>query len=125
MIRRLNNETDLVLGYHLSGTITQEDVKTAQREMRPMLDQYGKVRLLIHLGDLEIPQAAAAWQDLKYAHVYLTDVERLAVVGDDTWQAWVTKVVDLPTQGKIRFFEESETQQAWDWVRKDSNPTGW
>jgi hypothetical protein len=124
MIRRLNNEADLLLGYHLSGTITQEDVKLAQREIRSVLDRYGKVRLLIHLGDLEIPQAAAAWQDLKYTQVYLTDVERMAVVGDDAWQAWVTKVVDLPTQGKIRFFEESETQQAWDWVRTDSNPTG-
>jgi hypothetical protein len=116
MIQKLDNDLEKVLAFHISGTVTQADVRTAQQEMKRVLDQFGKVRILIHLGDLEIPTAAAAWQDLKYANVYMTDVERLALVGDDAWQEWVTKAVDIPTQGKMRFFDETEIQQAWAWI---------
>jgi hypothetical protein len=116
MIQRLDNDLEKVLAYHISGTVTQADVRSAQQEMKSVLDQFGKVRLLIHLGDLEIPKAGAAWQDLKYTNVYLTDVERLALVGDAAWQEWVTKAVDLPTRGKMRFFEEAEIQRAWEWI---------
>jgi hypothetical protein len=121
MIQKLDNDLEKVLAYHISGTVTQADVQVAQQEMKSVLDRFGKVRLLIHLGDLEIPKAGAAWQDLKYADVYLTDVERLALVGDASWQEWVTKAVDLPTQGKMRFFDETEIQQAWAWI--DNNTT--
>ncbi|MBX3001891.1 MAG: STAS/SEC14 domain-containing protein [Caldilineaceae bacterium] len=124
MIQRLNSGSEQVLAYHLSGKVTQEDVRAAQQELKAMLNRLGKVRILLQLGDLEIPEAAAAWQDLKYAQVYMTDVERLAVVGDASWQAWMTKAVDLPAQGMIRFFEESKIQQAWDWVREEINSAG-
>jgi hypothetical protein len=121
MIQRIDNDLEKVLAYHISGTVTQADVRIAQQEMKSVLDQYGKVRLLIHLGELEIPKAGAAWQDLKYTNVYLTDVERLALVGDAAWQEWVTKAVDVPTRGKMRFFEEVEIQQAWEWIGNNTN----
>jgi hypothetical protein len=118
MIKKLNSTSDQILAYHLSGTVTQEDVKAAQQDIKEVLARFGTVRMLLHLGDLEIPEAKAAWQDLKYTRVYMTDVERLALIGDAAWQEWVTKAADLPSQGKMRFFEESELQQAWEWVQE-------
>jgi hypothetical protein len=118
MIKRLSSDSGQVLAYQLSGVITQEDVKLAQEDMKEVLARFGTVRMLIHLGDLKIPEAEAAWQDLKFTRVYLNDVERLAVVGDAAWQEWMTKAADLPSQGKIRFFEKDEVPQAWAWIEE-------
>jgi hypothetical protein len=116
MIKRLSSDSGQVLAYQLSGVITQEDVKLAQEDMKEVLAKFGTVRMLIHLGDLKIPEAEAAWQDLKFTRVYLNDVERLAVVGDAAWQEWLTKAANLPSEGKMRFFETEKVPQAWEWI---------
>ena len=118
MIKRLNSDSGQVLAYQCSGAITQEDVKFVQEDMKQALAQFGEVRMLLHLGDLETPEAEAVWQDLKYTRVYLTEMERLAVVGDAAWQEWMMKAADLPTQGKMRFFEKEEIPQAWAWIEE-------
>jgi hypothetical protein len=118
MIKKLSSDSGQVLAYQCSGTITQEDVEFVQEDMKQALEQFGEVRMLLHLGDLETPEAEAVWQDLKFTKVYMTKMERLAVVGDAAWQEWMTKAADLPSQGKMRFFEKDEVPQAWAWIEE-------
>jgi hypothetical protein len=85
MYRALSESDGNVLGYYCSGKITQAEVKEVHREIRRVLDEHEKVRLLLQLGDLAVPELKAALEDLKLTPKYVKDVERLAVVGHESW----------------------------------------
>jgi hypothetical protein len=119
MYRTLPQSEGKVLGYECSGTITEPEVKEIHREIESVLEEQGNLRFLIHIADLDFPEAKAVWEDLKLTPTYVKDVERFAIVGDAGWQEWATKVTDLITKGEARFFEASQLDEAWDWVLED------
>ena len=113
-----------VLGVRVGGTITGDDYE----RFRPVIDarvrEYGAVRILIHMhdfhgwGDLE-----AMWEDAKLDAAHYADVERLAMVGEERWQEWVTRLTDLLATGNVRYFDEADLDEAWAWVRSGTTPT--
>jgi hypothetical protein len=116
MVHALPQSTDNVLGYRCSGTVTTAEIRETHREIRRALDEHGKIRLLLHIADLELPEAKAVVEDFKLTSAYLGDVERYAIVSDAKWHEWMTSVVDLITRGDARHFEADELDRAWDWV---------
>lgn len=117
MYRRLEQSAGNVLGYHLSGKLTEEEVKEIYREVEGVIEQHGKARLLCVLGDLSMPEMGAAWEDLKRTPQWVKDLERLALVGDERWQRWMAGVSDLISQGEAEFFREGDIDKAWEWVK--------
>jgi hypothetical protein len=119
MYELLDQSTGNVLGIRVSGSITGDDYE----RFRPILDaraeQHGSVRLLIHMdgfdgwGDLD-----ALWEDLKLDVDHYDDVERMAVVGEERWQDWMTRLTDLVAPGDVRYFEDAALDEAWAWVRR-------
>ena len=116
MYHALPQSTDNILGYRLSGTVTEQETRELHREIREALDEHGTVRFLLHLGDLGLPEARAVLEDLKLSGAYLRDVERYAIVGDAKWHAWMTGITDLVTRGDARHFGADELDLAWDWI---------
>ncbi len=119
MYRKLNSSRENILGYHLSGTITKNEVREIERELNAAIERWGKIRMLVELGDLSFPTPAAVWQDLKFTPQWVKDVERAAVVGNATWQQVVTKLAGIFSRGEARYFDSSELQAAWDWVQEE------
>lgn len=117
MYRVLENQ-DGVIGYRLSGTLTDKEVKEIQREVESIADEHGRVRMLCEMGDFSRAEPAAIWQDLKFTPQYAENLEKFAVVGDKRWHEWVTKLADAAMPIESRYFEASELDQAWDWVRR-------
>lgn len=127
MYELLDQTKDNVLGVRVSGTITGDDYE----RFRPVIDErvrrYGKVRLLVHMHDFDgwgdpgsSPGQAldALWEDLKLDAAHYTDVERLAMVGEERWQDWMTRLTDLLAPGDVRYFDEAALDAAWAWVRE-------
>ena len=115
-----------VLGVRVSGTITGDDYE----RFRPVLDErvreFGTVRLLIHMddfhgwGDLD-----ALWEDAKLDAAHYADVERLAMVGEERWQDWVTRLTDLFAPGDVRYFDEDDLAASWAWIREGVTFPAW
>lgn len=107
-----------ILGIRVSGSVTGDDYE----RFRPLLDErarrYGKVRLLIHMVDFDgWGDLGAMWEDLKLDTAHYADVERLAMVGEERWQDWVTRLTDLLAPGDVRYFDVSDLDDAWAWIR--------
>ena len=117
MYRKLAQSEGNVLGYHCSGTITQPEVKEIHREIEQTLADHGSVRLLMEIGDLDMPEPQAALEDLKLTPEYLTKVERYAIVGDAAWQKWLTRFTGVVSRGEAKYFEADRLTDAWAWVR--------
>ena len=44
------------------------------------------------------------------------DLGKTAIVGDSKWEEWATDIASLFFDADMKFFEESESVQAWRWV---------
>ena len=119
MYRPLPRSTGNVLGYHCSGTITEAEVKEIHREIKDAVAEHGKIRFLLHIADLDLPEAKAVWEDLKLTKTYVADVERYAIVGEAKWHDWLTSMTDKVTKGDARHFDADQLDEAWEWVLTD------
>jgi hypothetical protein len=120
MYRRTSDNGGDVLGYRLSGRLTEVEVKEIQREMDAAIEEHGKVRVLCEMGDFSGADPSAVWQDMKFTPTYVKDLERFALVGDKRWHKVVTELSDKLGFADAEFFEVSQLEEAWDWIRGEA-----
>jgi len=116
MYQSLSQGSGNVLGYRCTGQITAAEVKEIHREIREALAEHEKIRILLHLAELDLPTAKSVWEDLKLLPAYVADVERYAIVGDARWHEWLSGLTDTFTQGESRHFQADRIEEAWDWL---------
>lgn len=117
MIEQLPSPSANVLGFKLSGTLHDGDYKT----FVPAIDAAagtGKVRLLAQFHDFQGWDAKALWDDIKFATTHCTKIERLALVGEKTWEKWMAKVCVPFTLAKVQYFDAAAIDQAWAWLQE-------
>lgn len=117
MIEQLQSPSEKVLGFKLSGKLHDEDYKT----FVPLVDEAakaGKVRMLAQLHDFHGWDAKALWDDIKFATTHCTKFDRIAMVGETTWQKWMAAVCKPFTMAKVKYFDASEIDQAWAWLQE-------
>lgn len=115
MIEQLASPSGKALGFRLSGTLHDADYKT----FVPVIDAAGpgKVRLLAEFHDFHGWAPRALWDDIKFATTHCTRFDRIALVGEKTWQKWMARICEPFTAAKVRYFEASEIDAAWEWLQ--------
>lgn len=119
MYTKLKESTDTVLGYHVSGKVTRSEVEEIQHEINQAIQDHGKIRFLGAVGDLDMPEPGAVWQDLKMLPDYIKHIERVAVVGEAKWQKWATKLSDSVLPMEARHFTQAQLLDAWRWLKDE------
>jgi len=116
MIEQLKSDSPKVLGFKMSGKLHDEDYKTFVPVVEAAVAANGKIRLLAQFEDFHGWDLHALWDDIKFSTKHCLDLERIALVGDKTWEKWMAKVCKPFTMAKIRYFQVSETAAAWAWL---------
>lgn len=118
MIEQLSSGSLKVLGFKMSGRLHDEDYA----QFVPLIDnaiaKEGKVRILAQFQDFRGWDAQALWDDIKFSTTHCTKIERIALVGDRTWEKWMAKVCKPFTMAKVRYFDASEFNAAWAWLEE-------
>jgi hypothetical protein len=118
MIEKLPQSTDTVLGFKLSGKLHDADYQN----FVPMIDgavaKQGKVRMLAQFHDFHGWDAKALWDDIKFSTTHCTKIDRIALVGEKTWEKWMATVCKPFTMAKVRYFDASESDAAWTWLKE-------
>lgn len=70
----------------ITGKLEKEDYDIFVPEIDQQIKQYGKVNMLLELIDFHSWTAGAARKDTKFGVRHFNDIERLAIVGDKTWE---------------------------------------
>ncbi|HID46936.1 MAG TPA: hypothetical protein EYP34_14450 [Chromatiaceae bacterium] len=109
---------DNIYAFKATGKLTDEDYQQFLPRLTTLIHKYGPLSLLIELEDFQGWEQKAAWEDMQYGLQHDDDFDRIAIVGENRWQKWMTALGNLFTHTKIRFFMRDELQQAWDWLRK-------
>ncbi len=118
MIEVLPSDSSKVLGFRLSGTLHDQDYARFVPAVDAAVAQEGKVRLLAQFHDFHGWDAKALWDDIKFSTTHCTKIERIAMVGDKTWEKWMAKVCKPFTMAKIEYFDASQIDAAWKWLRE-------
>jgi hypothetical protein len=116
MIEPISGLGDKVLGFKLSGKLHDEDYKTFVPLVDEAIAKSGKVRLLSVFHDFHGWDAKALWDDIKFSTTHCTKIERIALVGESTWEKWMAKVCKPFTMAKIRYFNAADIEAAKTWL---------
>ncbi|HNO75037.1 MAG TPA: STAS/SEC14 domain-containing protein [Nitrosomonas mobilis] len=102
----------------IAGKLEKEDYDIFAPEIDQQIKQYGKINLLVELIDFHGWTAGAAWEDTKLGVRHFNDIERLAIVGDKTWEKGMAYFSKAFTLAKVRYFDISERDEAEAWIRE-------
>src|ERR1043166_9716442 len=105
-----------VLEVHVSGTLAKEDYTHFVPEVDRLVEQHGKIRVLLDMQDFHGWNAAALWEDIKFDVKHFSDIERVAMVGERKWQEAMSKFCRPFTTAKLRYFDHSQTAAAHQWA---------
>ena len=116
MIEQLPSPSGRALAFRLSGLVHDADYRVFVPLVDAAIAQDGKVRLLAQFEDFRGWDAHALWDDIKFSATHCTRMERIALVGDRRWEAFMAKVCKPFTMAGIRYFDHSEVEAARAWI---------
>jgi hypothetical protein len=118
MIEQLPLTTGKVLAFKLSGKLHDGDYKTFVPLIDDAIAKSGKVRILAQFHDFRGWDLHALWDDIKFSTTHCTKIERIAIVGDKTWEKWMAMVCKPFTRASVRYFDEHELAAAAAWLEE-------
>jgi hypothetical protein len=62
--------------------------------------------------------AGALWEDAKFAVKHYADIERIAMVGETTWQHGMATFCKPFTRATTRYFDHAEMVEARKWLEE-------
>ena len=118
MIEQLSSPAARAVGFKMSGKLHDEDYKKFVPLVDAAIAKEGKVRILAEFHDFHGWDLHALWDDIKFSTTHCTKIERIALVGDKKWEAWMAKVCKPFTMAKIQYFDASNSAAAWKWLEE-------
>lgn len=107
-----------VIEIQLSEKLTKDDYGACVPLIEQLLDQHGKIRMLVVMRDFHGWTPGALWEDIKFDMHHFKDIERLAFVGENRWQKGMALFCKPFTSAAIRYFQETESDKALEWLHQ-------
>ena len=112
----LEERQDRLVEVHVKGKIDREDYQHTMPELDRLIEQQGKIRLLVDMTGFDGWTVGALWEDLKFDARHFTDIERVAMVGEKKWQKNLSWFCRPFATAKIRYFDRGAMSEARDWA---------
>ena len=116
MIEILTGLPAHTVGFKLSGKLHDDDYKKFVPLVDAEIAKEGKVNVLAQFEDFRGWDLHALWDDIKFSATHCTKIDRIALVGNRTWEEWMAKVCKPFTRAKIRYFDAANIEAARAWL---------
>lgn len=117
MLRQLEESHDQVIGYSMADDVSDAEYRQAASELRDAIARHGKIRLLFRLSDLSLQSFFAALDErFRFVQEHADDIERVAIVSDDTATGLLTRLTEGVAPIETRHFGRDEEPTAWAWL---------
>jgi hypothetical protein len=118
VFEKLENSSGNVVGFKAIGTITASDYKILVPEIRALVEKEGNVFMLLDLSDFKWEKMEAWLSDMKFAWEFHNEIEKMAIVGDKSWEKWMAHLAKPFYARDAKFFHSSDIVKAWAWLRE-------
>jgi hypothetical protein len=110
-------EGSKVLEVEASGKLTRADFERFIPEVERFIKSRGKIRVLLVMHQFHVWNLGALWEEAKFDMRHFDDFERIAMVGENKWQQWMSRACEPFTSAQIRYFHADEIETARTWLR--------
>jgi len=121
MINKLPESEGPVLGFEVTGKVSLDEENAWIKKIEKEIEQYGKVSVLVVLGEQASWGVEAGLKDLKWIMTHLKQVHKVAIVSESKVWKWLI-TLDSPFAKLVgiseKHFELSEMADAWKWVKE-------
>ena len=101
----------------VSERLTKADYRALSPKVEELIRRFGKIRVVFEMRDFHGWDASALWEDIKFDIKHFSDIDLLALVGDQDWEKGMSIFCKPFTGARIRYFDLSEIYKAYDWIR--------
>ena len=105
-----------LLEVHVAGKLTREDYGHFVPEFERLVRLHGKLSVLFDMSGFHGWEAGALWEDVKFDLKHFTDIERLAMVGDQKWEHGMATFCKPFTSATIRYIDQADAAGARQWL---------
>ncbi|HZK80023.1 MAG TPA: STAS/SEC14 domain-containing protein [Humisphaera sp.] len=104
---------------HLSGKLQKSDYAHFAPAVDEVIEKDGKIRMLVEMQDFHGWTPGGVWEDTKFGARHFSDIERLAIVGDKTWERWMATFCKPFTRAAVKYFPIDKQGEARSWVMQN------
>jgi uncharacterized protein YkvS len=102
-----------VLKVHVYAEFTLGDFREFEDAVTNELREYEHVNVLFDLTNMERFSMDMAMEELKFNKQHAHDYERIAVVTDNQWHAWVGWLAGAFVDAEVQQFDDPDNAAAW------------
>lgn len=117
MVKYLDTDREDLVAVVVSGTLEREDYNQLIPHVEAKIRQYGKINLYWEMNGFEGWNMASALQDLKLDLRHANDFRRVAMVGAQKWEDWLTQLMKPFSDAEVKYFDLTERELAMAWVK--------
>jgi hypothetical protein len=110
-------KTSVTLSIKATGTVTKSDYDQLQPLIQNLVQAQGNIHLLLDMTEFEGENIDALKKDLTLGQDLSGKVEKMAIVGDQKWEKWMTQLMDSFSAKGAEFFKSADIDYAWAWLR--------
>ena len=115
-ITKMPQSSGNLVAYKVSGKVELDSLKRFYEELQEDIQKYGKLKLLLSLEEISIPEPTLILNDLPYN--YLNDFSAIAVIGNEEWYEVTTRISNQSNLTiKVRHFKSGQEKEALDWLK--------
>lgn len=96
--------------------LTDEDYDRLIPLLEEKIRSYGKIRWYFEMQEFEGWSLSAMWRDLKFDFSNKENLERIAMVGDKSWEKQLTQLMKPFTGAEIKYFGTNDKEEARNWI---------
>ena len=111
---------DNIIAVRVKDTLTAEEFDHFKKLVDHTIEQYGEVKIYFEMEEFEGWHAGTFLDNALFDIVHAHQFSKVAMVGEKTWQAWLSKLVNLVKRGEVKYFDLTQRVQAMEWIQHGS-----
>jgi hypothetical protein len=105
-----------VVGITVRDRLTKENLEAVVAFLEDRVQQHGSISLLFEMEGLLGRDAPQVLRELEMDFPSHRNVERVAIVGDETWEKWMDRLEGFFVGAEVEFYTVAHLAEAWSWV---------
>jgi hypothetical protein len=105
-----------VVEIHVTGHVTNQELRGAMTRLRGAVEDGSKSRILEVIEHFTGIEPAALWSDIELGVPLASKVTHIGVVADQSWVRAMAHLGQLFTKAEIEIFEPQQLEQARAWI---------
>ena len=119
MIEVTETKSSNLLQIKIIDEATSADIGRIKPVLKKHALESSDPRLMFIFSGLEKwNEVVKLWTDLNMNSDQVNDFTRIALVGSESWKGWLTSAVERMVDTDLKFFGDSDMEQAQKWVNQ-------